>query len=100
MPNWQVENMIEQQSILLDPGEDLDGSFDEFANDDHNSCGSNDEALDDCVSSASHSSEHKTEFNVLLLGESQCGKSALVARFMDKELFLENYSETIVDTHH
>ena len=34
----------------------------------------------------------------MLLGSSQCGKSALAARFLDKEVFLKDYRETIVDS--
>jgi hypothetical protein len=36
---------------------------------------------------------------VLLLGSSKSGKSALVSRFMDKDVYLKDYHETIVDTY-
>ena len=42
--------------------------------------------------------QQKQEYKVILLGQSQCGKSALVARFMDKDVYLKEYRETIVDT--
>ena len=40
-----------------------------------------------------------TEYNVLLLGSTKSGKSALVSRFMDKDVYLKDYHETIVDTY-
>lgn len=36
----------------------------------------------------------------MLLGTAESGKSALVSRFMDTEVFLKIYHETIVDSYH
>lgn len=41
----------------------------------------------------------KSEYNVIILGEAWSGKSALVSRFMDKDVYLKEYHETIVDTY-
>jgi small GTP-binding protein len=40
------------------------------------------------------------EYNTLMLGLDECGKSALVSRFMDTEVFLKTYHETLVDLYH
>lgn len=34
-----------------------------------------------------------------MLGDSQIGKSALVNRFMDRKVFLNDYHETIIDSY-
>ena len=41
----------------------------------------------------------KTEYNVILLGDSKVGKSALVARLIDHETFITVHQETLCDTH-
>ena len=58
------------------------------------------EDSDGSVKSTMSSAHLRYEYNVILLGAAECGKSALVSRFMDTEVYLKNYNETIVDTYH
>lgn len=41
--------------------------------------------------------EQRTEYNVILLGSQACGKSALVSRFMDSDVYSGMYQETMLD---
>jgi GTPase SAR1 family protein len=41
--------------------------------------------------------EQRTEYNCVLLGSQACGKSALVSRFMDSDVYSAEYQETMLD---
>ena len=40
----------------------------------------------------------ETRYKVALVGDSTVGKSALICRFMDNSIFIEDYEPTILDT--
>ena len=62
---------------------------------------SDDSSVDsDDVSTLTSSQAQQNEYNVILLGSSESGKSALVNRFMDTEVFVKVYHETLVDVYH
>ena len=43
--------------------------------------------------------ERRKNYKVMLLGESQVGKSALISRFMDHSNFVEEYIPTLMDSY-
>jgi GTPase SAR1 family protein len=54
------------------------------------------EDSDDVKSTLSQTSL-KSEYSIIVLGAAELGKSALVSRFMDTNVFVKLYNETIVD---
>ncbi len=51
----------------------------------------------DGVGSTLSQTSQRSDYHIVMLGDVKIGKSALVSRFMDTEIFLKNYTETIVD---
>lgn len=51
----------------------------------------------DGVGSTLSQTSQRSDYHLVMLGDVKTGKSALVSRFMDTEIFLKNYTETIVD---
>ena len=40
----------------------------------------------------------ETNYKVVLIGDAAVGKSALITRYMDNSIFIEDYEPTILDT--
>ncbi len=85
--NIEAEDSLIKQNITLDSAEI---SSEESGDSDDS----------DGVGSTLSQTQQKAEYSVILLGDSQTGKSALVSRFMDTEVFVKVYHETMVDTYH
>ena len=88
MPDQQAQDMCIEVSTVLSASLDEDSGS---GSDD------SDHSSDDSEDSQKIGS--KKEFNILMLGEAQSGKSALVTRFMNSTVFLSNYTETVIDSH-
>ena len=84
LSNDQAELMLETKDVALPDAE----VFDEFDSDDDDE---SDESQDEesgqttrrSTLSQASSNHKRTDYNILVLGATECGKSALVSRFMD-----------------
>lgn len=92
MPDHEAKDSLVEKSTMIELMED-DNNSDDSGYDSEDSDGSQ-------HSETLSSTQTRNEYNVLLLGTAQAGKSALVSRFMDTEVFLKIYHETIVDDYH
>lgn len=92
MPDQQAKDSLVEKNTMLELMDD-DKNSDDSGYDSEDSDGSQ-------HSSTLSSTQIRNEYNVLLLGTTEAGKSALVSRFMDTEVFLKIYHETIVDDYH
>lgn len=84
MPNYDAQKSIIVTDVTLDDGELLE--VEDYDSEDSDGMGS-----------TMSLSNVKSEYSVLVLGVAELGKSALVSRFMDKDIFVKNYTETMVD---
>lgn len=90
MPDLLAKESLERKSVLIDHEYEYGNEYDSESDDSDNG---------GRTASTMSMGGQKNEYSVLLIGAAGCGKSALVSRFMDKNVYLSAYHETLVDNY-